>query len=214
MKIIILVCMPVFFCFSALASFDFVILKYKSGDYYNARAGVGNFLIELKKRTTIDVNETPIELSLEDENLFNYYFLFLNGHVPIQFSEKEKLLLRRFVLNGGFLFANDDYGMDESFRKVIKEVFPDYNLIEIDFNHPVYHIFYNFNQGLPKIHEHYEGAPRAYGIFINGRLAVFYDYNSDIADGWDSPEVHNDPPEKREAAFKMGINIVIYSLSD
>jgi len=197
----------------SISAFDFVILKYKSGDYYNACEGVRNFLKELSKRTTIEVNENPLELSLEDPALFNHYFLFLNGHVPLELSEKEKLNLRKFLLNGGFLFANDDYGMDESFRKMIKDVFPEYSLTEVNFSHPIYNVFYKFPEGIPKIHEHYEGPPKALAIFIKNRIAVFYAYNTDIADGWDLPEVHKDPPEKREAAIRMGINIVMYSLS-
>lgn len=196
-----------------LEAFDFVIVKYKGGDFYNARAGVANFLAELKKRTGIDVKPRPVELSLDEDSIFQHYFLFINGHIPIVLSEKERSALRKFVLNGGFVFANDDYGLDESFRKEMKVVFPEYPLQEIAFSDPVYHCFYQFKNGLPKIHEHYTGAPKAYGIFINKRIALFYNYNSDIADGWDFPEVHNDTAENREAAFRMGVNIVMYSLS-
>jgi len=183
------------------------------GDYYNARNGIKNFLLELKKRTNIDVDLNIKELSLDDNLIFENYFLIINGHVPIKLSEKEKINLRRFVLNGGFIFANDDYGLDESFRKVIEEVFPEYKLTEIDFNNEIYHIFYKFNNGIPKIHEHYPGPSKAYGIIINNRISIFYAFNSDIIDGWDDPEVHNDPPDKREEAFKMGVNIVLYSLT-
>lgn len=209
---------PILLLFVLLASakihsFDFVILKYKGGDYYNARDSVANFLSELRKRTKIDIKPKAVELSLDEDAVFQHYFLFLNGHIPLSFSEKERAALRKFVLNGGFVFANDDYGMDESFRKEMKLVFPEYPLQEISFDDPVYHCFYQFKNGLPKIHEHYEGAPKAYGIFVNKRIALFYDYNSDIADGWDFPEVHNDTADKREDAFRMGVNIVIYSLS-
>jgi hypothetical protein len=196
-----------------LYSFDFVIIKYKSGDYYNAREGVKNFLMELKKRTGIDVNETAVELSLDDDAVFQHYFLFINGHVPIGLSAAEGANLRKFVLNGGFVYANDDYGMDESFRKALKEIFPDYPLQEVDFGNPIYHSFYELKEGVPKIHEHYEGAPKAYGLFMNGRIALYYTYNSDIPDGWDPPEVHNDPVSKREEAFRMGVNLVVYSLT-
>ena len=194
-------------------AFDFVIVQYKGGDMYNARDGVKNFLRELKRRTLIDVNLTPVELSLEDDTIFQHNFLFLNGHLPVVFSEKETKNLRKFILAGGFLFANDDYGMDESFRKAMRVVFPDMPLTEIGFNHPVYQSFYALKDGIPKIHEHYEGPPKAFGIFTEGRLAVFYAYNSDIGDGWDDPEVHQDPENKREEAFRMGVNIVVWSLS-
>lgn len=201
------------FLIQIIYGFDFVIVKYKSGDYYNARDGVKNFLSELKKRTVIAVNPALIELPLDDKEIFRHHFIFINGHIPITLNETEKRNLRQFVLNGGFVFANDDYGMDESFREIMKEVFPDYPLQEIDFKNSIYSCFYHFKNGIPKIHEHYEGPPKALGIFVNNRIALFYAYNSDIGDGWDDPEVHNDPPEKREAAFRMGINIVVYSLS-
>ncbi len=204
---------PLFFIPLQFYAFDIVIVKYKGGDYYNARNEVKRFLSELKNRTSIDINETVFELTLDDDSIFQHYFLFINGHEPIRLSEKEKNNLRKFVLNGGFVFANDDYGLDESFRKTIRETFPDYPLQEIAFDHPVYHIFYDFNEGLPKIHEHYEGPPKAYGLFVNSRIALFYDYNADIGNGWDAPEVHHDPPEKREAAIRMGVNVVVYSLS-
>jgi hypothetical protein len=196
-----------------LYAFDIVIVKYKSGDYYNAREGVKNFLHELKKRTSIDVNENAAEISLDDDALFQHYFLFINGHVPIQISAAEKANLRKFVLNGGFVYANDDYGIDESFRKAVMETFPDYPMQEVDFKNPIYHSFYEMKNGVPKIHEHYEGPPKAYGIFVNGRIALYYTYNSDIPDGWDSAEVHNDPSDKREEAFRMGVNIAVYSLT-
>ena len=193
--------------------FDFVILKYRSGDWYNAFDGVKNFLRELSGRTTVDTLPEPIELGLDDERIFEHQFLFLNGHVPVILDEKEKANLRKFVLNGGFVFVNDDYGLDESFRKVIAEVFPEYKFEKVAFDHPVYHCFYEFKEGLPKIHEHDGAPPEGWGLFVGGRLAIFYAFESDIADGWDYPEVHNDSADKREAAFRMGVNIVIYSLT-
>ncbi len=207
--IVLLLC----FIFESLPAFDFVIVKYKNGDHYNARGEVKNFLSELKKRSNIEVNLSPFELSLEDNAIFQHDFLFINGHVPIELSERERVNLRKFLLNGGFVFANDDYGMDESFRKTMREVFPDNLMQEVSFPHPLYHSFYSFKNGLPKIHEHYEGAPKGFGLFIQNRLALFYAYNSDIGNGWDLPEVHGDPPEKREEAIRMGVNIVVYSLS-
>jgi len=197
----------------ALYSFDFVILKYKMGDWYNSREGVKNFLQELKDRTLIQVDEKVYEISLEEDAIFEHSFLFLNGHVPVVFSEKEIANLRKFVLSGGFVFVNDDYGMDESFRKSIKEFFPEYPLQEVNFKDPIYHCFYDFKNGIPKIHEHDGGPAKAFGVFIKGRMVLYYAFNTDIADGWDPPEVHNDPSEKREEAFKMGVNIVYYSLT-
>ncbi len=212
MKRIMLIFVLIVFA-GRLWAFDWVIVKYRVGDWYNARDGVKNFLAELAKRTTVEVDPEPLELSLDDARIFEHQFLFLNGHVPVELNAVERANLRKFILNGGFLFANDDYGMDESFRRLVKEVFPDYPFEQVAFDHPVYHCFYNFSEGLPKIHEHDGKPPEGWGLFVDGRLAVYYDFSSDIADGWDYPEVHQDPQEKREAAFRMGVNIVVYALT-
>ncbi len=212
MKSVVLFCLLLFLPLSGF-SFQWVIVQYKSGDWYNARPSVMNLLKELEKRTTIEVDHKIPELSLEDERIFEYSFLFLNGHVPVVMNSKEKDFLRRYILNGGFLFINDDYGIDKSVREILSEVFPDYPLQDIPYNHPIYHSLYDFPAGLPKIHEHDGGAPRGMGIVINSRVCVFYAFNADIADGWDDESVHNDPMEKREQALRMGINIVIYALS-
>ncbi len=203
-----------FFLAIPLFSFDIVLMKYPRGDHYNSRKGVKLFLEEVKRRTSIEVNEKIFELSLDEVEIFEHYFLILNGHIPVDLSETEKKNLRLFLENGGFLFANDDYGMDKSFRKLMKEIFPDKTLTKIPFSHPIYNCFYSFPRGIPKIHEHDGGAPEGLGIFLGERLAVFYAFNTDIIDGWDPPEVHNDPPEKREEAIRMGVNIVIYSLQN
>jgi hypothetical protein len=210
-KIFLIFFILLIFAVPVYSSFEFVIVKYHLGDWYNARQGVRNFLAELQKRTTLRVNTTPIELSMDDERIFRYNFLFINGHVPITMNEREKANFRKFVLSGGFVFANDDFGMDESFRKLIGEVFPDYEFRPVPFNHPIYRIFYTFPEGLPKIHEHDGGPPEGLGIFVDGRLALYYAFNTDIADGWDFPEVHNNPPELIEKAYRMGVNIALYS---
>lgn len=120
--------------------------------------------------------------------------------------------LRTFLSNGGFLYADDDYGMDEALRREMKRVFPDNELIEIPYEHPIYHSFYDLD-ALLKIHKHDEGPPKGFGIFDKGRLVFFYTYETNISDGWADPEVHKDPPEKREEAFQMGINIFLYALT-
>lgn len=201
-----------FLLISRVFSFNITLLKYPQGDYYNARQGIRLFIEELRKRTNIDVEDKLYEISLDDPEIFNHYFLILNGHVPVNLNNVQKRNLRLFIENGGFLFANDDYGIDKSFRALIKEVFSDYRFEKIPFSHPIYSSFYKFQNGIPKIHEHDGGPPEAYGLFIGDRLCIFYAYNTDIIDGWDPPEVHNDPEEKREEAIRMGINIVVYSL--
>ncbi|MEW6685821.1 MAG: DUF4159 domain-containing protein [Candidatus Edwardsbacteria bacterium] len=187
-------------------------LKYAGGgDWYNDPEIIPNLAKELKEWAGLKVKEEQKIVSLLDEDLFNYPFLFITGHGNIRFSDEEITRLRKFLTAGGFLYADDDYGMDEAFRREIKKVFPQAELLELPFEHPIYHCFYNFPQGLPKIHEHYPGAPHGYGIFYEGRLVVFYTYNSNITDGW--TPAHNDPPEKRESAFKMGTNIIWYVLT-
>jgi len=186
-------------------------LRYEGGgDWYNDPDAIPNLAREIRRRTGVLVAEEEAHVSLLDKNLFSYPFLFVTGHGNIAFSEEEVKRLREFFDKGGFLYADDDYGMDESFRREMRKVFPNSELVELPFDFPIYHIFYSFPNGLPKIHEHYEGRPKGFGIFHRGRLCVFYTWNTNISDGW--TEAHNDPEEKREEAFRMGVNIFLYSL--
>lgn len=202
------------FTANGLFGFTFVIVQYTGGDWYNARAGVGVFLTELSARTTIDTEKKAVELPLSDTAIFGHPFLFINGHAPLLLNDRERHHLRQYILAGGFVFVNDDYGLDESFRKLCGEVFPEYPLTEVPWDHGIYSCFYRFDKGLPKIHEHDGGAPKGYGLFINGRLALYYAFNTDIADGWDPPGTHDDPPQVRESAVRMGINIVVWALTE
>ncbi len=196
------------FLFGAL---QIVRLKYEGGgDWYNDPDAIPNLCEEIEKRTNVDVIFEEKILSLKDPEIFSYPILFITGHGNIKFSAEEIKNLRKYLEEGGFLYADDDYGMDKAFRREIKKVFPDAELVELPFSHPIYHIFYEFPNGPPQIHKHYDGPPKGYGIFYAGRLVVYYTYNSNISDGWTT--AHNDPPEKREQAFRMGINIVLYSL--
>jgi len=189
-------------------------LKYRGGgDWYNDPSIIPNLLREIRFRTGIRTAEGQVIVSLTDDTLFSYPFIFITGHGNIRFDTDETERLRTYLASGGFLLADDDYGMDESFRREMARIFPDHPLVELPFEHPVYHTYYDFAEGPPKIHEHYKGAPRGYGIYIEGRLAVMYLYNSNIGDGWADPDIHKDPPEVREAAFKMGVNIILYALT-
>ncbi|MGC8870309.1 MAG: DUF4159 domain-containing protein [Brevinematia bacterium] len=194
-------------------SFTIGIVKYRGGDWYNNIDSVRNLLSEIAKRTSIKVNPEPKLVDLSSKEIFDCDMLYISGHVPINLNETEVRNIRDYVIGyGGFIFVNDDYGMDESFRKEIKKVFPDNDLVLVPFSHPIYHSFYHFPNGLPKVHEHEGGPPEGWGIFINGELRLFYSYDTDIGDGWDNFEVHHDPEEIREQAIRMGINIVVYSL--
>jgi hypothetical protein len=159
---------------------------------------------------------TPNEearLSIMDEALFSYPFIYMTGHGKVKFSDEEAARLRHYLVSGGFLWADDNYGMDEYLRRELRKVFPETELVEIPFDHEIYHTIYDFPAGLPKIHEHHGGPPHGYGILYEGRLVVFYSYNTDIGDGLEDAEVHRDPPEKREAARRMALNIVAYALT-
>lgn len=212
-NICIITCIFVLFAsFTFGQNFVVARLKYEGGgDWYNDADIIPNLAQELNKRTNIKTDITEKVVSLNDDNLFQYPFVFVTGHGNINLSEEEVKNLREFLTDGGFLYADDDYGMDESFRREMKRAFPDIDLVELPVDHPIYHMIYNFPNGLPKIHEHYEGPPKGLGLYYQGRLVVFYSWNSNISDGW--TEAHNDPSEKREDAFKMGINIVAYALT-
>jgi hypothetical protein len=189
-------------------------LKYDGGgNWYWGRSAIPNLHKFIKENTRIEIEDQEVVVTATDPELFRYPFLFLTGHGNIRFSDDEISALRTYLENGGFLFANDSYSLAESFRREIARVFPENELVELPFSNPVYHVLYDFPSGLPKIHKHDEKPPQGFGITINNKLAVFFAYESDIGDGWEDPEVYNDPPEKRLAALKMGANLVAYALT-
>lgn len=195
--------------------FTIARLKYDGGgDWYGNPSSLPNLARALRERTPIPIDRIDeARVSLTDENLFDYPFLYMNGHGNIRFSDAEADRLRKYLLSGGFLFADDNYGMDESFRRELARVFPDRKLIDVPFDHPIYHSYYAFPSGPPKIHEHDGKPPEGLGIFDGERLVVFYTYEADIGDGIEDPEVHKDPPEKREEAMRMAVNVVVYALT-
>lgn len=199
-----------------LGQYDFTIarLKYQGGgDWYSNPSSLPNLLAAINERTNIRAAPREETVEITDPELFHYPYLYMNGHGNVRFTDEEVKILRSYFAAGGFLHADDNYGMDSSFRREIEKVFPDSPLMELPFNHSIYSSFYRFPNGLPKIHEHDGKPPQGFGIFYENRLVVFYTYECDLGDGWEDPEVHNDPPEKREAALEMGVNIVVYSLT-
>ncbi|MGA2668544.1 MAG: DUF4159 domain-containing protein [Ignavibacteria bacterium] len=196
--------------------FKMVRLKYSGGgDWYNDPKEEVNMMDYLKKNTSIDVDEPKFSyVDIASDEIFDYPFIFITGHGNISFSDEEVKRLRTYLERGGFLYADDDYGMDKSFRMEMKKVFPDQEMVELPFNHKIYNCHFSLPKGLPKIHEHDGKPPQGFGYFINGRLCVFYTYETNISDGWDDPDEYNDPPEKREEAFKMGTNIIVYALTN
>ncbi len=195
------------------SSFTIARLKYDGGgDWYNDPSIIPNILDYLQKNTNILTADDEVKISIMDENLFSYPFLFLTGHGNMSFSEKEARRLRNYLTSGGFLYADDDYGLDKHFRREMNKVFPDKKLLAVPFDHPIYSIHFNFSQGLPKIHEHDGEPPQGFAYFHNGRMVVFYSYSSNISDGWADPEVYDNPHSVREKALRMGSNIVVYAL--
>ena len=189
-------------------------LKYGGGgDWYNDPSAEVNLLNYVRSNTNIDVVPVYEFVSLESDNIFQYPLLFMTGHGTVNFTETESRRLRSYLEHGGFLYIDDDYGMDASIREEMKKVFPGQEFRELPFDHQIYHSHFEFPNGLPKIHEHDAKATRGFGLFVGDRLCVFYSYESNPSDGWADPEVHHDPPEKREQALKIGTNIIVYALS-
>ncbi len=195
--------------------FGIARLKYGGGgDWYENRTSLANLLKGLRTRTSIAVSgEKEAVVEPGSAALFQYPFLFASGHGNIKFTDAEVASMRRYLTTGGFWWVDDDFGMDASFRREIARIFPDVELVELPFSHPVFHQLYEFHRGLPKIHEHTGAPARAYGIVYEGRLVVFYSQETDLGDGLEDAEIHNDPPEKREAALRMAMNIAHYALT-
>ena len=190
-----------------------VRIKYDGGgDWYGNKTTFINLLKKISNELNIKTAYKEVSAEITDENFFNYPIAYIAGHGNIKFTDDEVKRLRNYLVSGGFLFADDDYGMDISFRREMKKVFPELNFVELPFSHLIYHLYYEFPDGLPKIHEHAGGPPRGLGLFYRDRLVVFYSMNTDISDGCEDANIHNDPIEKRESALKMGVNILLYAL--
>ena len=189
-------------------------LQYDGGgDWYGNPSSLPNLLRAIRQSTTINVEPRERVVSLHSPDLWDIPYIYATGHGNIHLSDQEVTTLRRYLENGGFFHADDNYGLDQSFRREITRVFPDRPLVDVPLDHPIYHLVYEFPQGIPKIHEH-DGKPaQGLGIFLNGRLVVYYSYQSDLGDGWEDPEVHKDPPEKRQAALRMGVNLFTYAVT-
>jgi len=199
-----------------LGQYDFTIgrLKYGGGgDWYANPSSLTNLLNAINERTTIRAAPREEVVEITDAKLFEHPYIYMTGHGNVRFTDEEVKIMRTYFAAGGFLHADDNYGMDTTFRREVKKIFPDSPLVELPFDHPIYNSFYDFPSGLPKIHEH-DGKPaQGFGVFYENRLVIFYTYECDLGDGWEDTDVHNDPPEKREQALRMGINIVMYYLT-
>lgn len=188
-------------------------LRYGPGDWYANPTSLPNLLAFVREELGLPTAEREAVVSATAPDLDRYPLLYLTGHGEIRLSEEEVAALRRYLTSGGLLHADDNFGIDESLRREIGRIFPDEPLVEVPFDHPIYHAAFSFARGLPKVHEHAGGPPRGYGVFYDGRLAVFYSFNTDLGDGWEDAEVHGDPAAVRRRALEMGANLFLYALT-
>ena len=182
------------------------------GDWYSGDP-LPTLIAFARQHSLLDLAPEPITVELTSDRLFTVPILYLNGHGNVVFTDAEAGRLRRYLEGGGFLIVNDDYGLDQAVRRELAKVFPEQPLQPLPASHPVYRAHYAFPDGLPKIHEH-DGEPAVgYGLFHEGRLVVFYAHESDLADGWEPAGIHPDPPEAREEALRMGVNLLVYAMT-
>ena len=183
------------------------------GDWYSNPSSIPNLLNYLTINTKIKANKEENRIKLSDQELRSHPYLYLTGHGNIRLNDEEIIALRDHLLNGGFLHADDNYGLDKSFRREMKRVFPNKDFVEIPHYHRVFQSFFDMPNGLPKIHEHDGKPPQLFGLFDEKRIIVLYSYESDLGDGWEDEEVHNNPTETRLNALKMGVNIIYFALT-
>jgi hypothetical protein len=196
------------------SSFRIARLKYTGGgDWYNDPSAEVNLLNFIRKNTDVDADARYEYVEIASENFFSYPLVFITGHGNIAFSNSDVSRLRTYLENGGFLYADDDYGMDKAFRREMKKIFPGQEFVELPFSHGIYNCQFDFPNGPPKIHQHNEKPAQGFGLFHNGRLVVYYTYESNPSDGWADPQAHNDPESKRLDALKFGTNIVVWALT-
>lgn len=195
------------------SQFRIARLKYSGGgDWYNDPSAEVNLLKFAKQNAGIDADPKYEYVEISNDNFFSYSFIFMTGHGNATLTDYEAKRLRSYLESGGFLYIDDDYGMDKSIRREIKKVFPEYDFVELPFSYGLYSCLYSFPNGVPKTHEHDNKPPQGLGILHQGRLVIYYTVESNPSDGWADPDVHNDPQEKREEALKFGTNIIIWSL--
>ena len=200
--------------FQSPYSVKIALLKYNGGgDWYANPTSLINLALFCNKYLDTDIDPDYATVDVGSSEIYNYPFIHLTGHGNVVFSDTEAENLRNYLLAGGFLHIDDNYGIDPYVRLAMKKVFPDHDFVELPFSHPLYHEKYDFDNGLPKIHKHDGNPPQGFGIVVDGRVVCFYSFESDLGDGWEDKEVHNDPEEKRIAALKMGANLVKYAFT-
>ena len=194
--------------------FTIARLQYDGGgDWYSDPSSLPNLLAFLRRHTRLPTAPAEARVRILDRDLFAYPYLYMTGHGNISWTPEEAARLRRYLEAGGFLHADDNYGMDESFRREMRKVFPTRELVELPASHELFRHHFDLPGGLPKVHEHDGGRPQALGLFGGDRLLVLYTYESDLGDGWEDADVHGDSEEVRRQALRMGANIVLYTLT-
>lgn len=210
-------CLFIIFClwFPGVDAQEIAVLKYQGGgDWYSNPTALPNLIKFCNTNLNTAINLKAETVTPGSTDIFQYPFIHMTGHGNVYFSEEEAENLRKYLMSGGFLHIDDNYGMNEYLRKELKKVFPEKELQELPASHPIFNIAFPFPNGLPKIHEHDGLPPQAFGFFENGRLLLLFTYESDLGDGWEDPEVHNDPPDVRLKALQMGANIVKYAFEN
>ena len=183
------------------------------GDWYCDPSSIPNILNYLTKNTSIKADHNEYRIKLTTKELRGHPYLYMTGHGNIRFTDEEIIQLREYLMGGGFLHTDDNYGLNTSFRREMKRVFPDRDFIELPHDHAVFHSYFDMPNGLPKIHEHDGKPPQLFALYNEDRIMVIYSYESDLGDGWEDEEVHNNPPELRVAALQMGVNIIYFALT-
>ncbi len=204
-----------FICSLITFSQDVAVLKYKGGgDWYSNPTALPNLINFCNENIKTKISSQPQTVETGSSDIFQYPFLHMTGHGNVFFSDDDAENLRNYLISGGFLHIDDNYGMEPFLKKELKKVFPNKELVEIPTSHPIFNIVYKFPNGLPKIHEHDGKRPQAFGVFHEDRLILLFTFESDLGDGWEDPEVHNDPEDVRQKALKMGANIVKYAFEN
>lgn len=189
-------------------------VKYNGGgDWYNDQSSEVNLMKFVRQHTNVEVDPVFEFVELSSDNIFIYPLLFLTGHGNVSFTDAEAKRLRSYLHNGGFLYIDDDYGLDKSIRREMKKIFPEQDFVELPFSHGIYSSLYEFPSGVPKTHEHDNKTPQGFGLFYESRLCVYYTVESNPSDGWADDNVHTNPEQKREEALKFGANIIVWALT-
>jgi len=193
-------------------TYQLALLKYNGGgDWYSNPTSIPNLVKFCNENGKMNINPEVAEVHAGDVEISNYPFIHMTGHGNVVFNNQEAENLRNYLISGGFMHIDDNYGMDQFIRPQLKKVFPELDLIELPYDHPIYHQKFNFDKGLPKIHLHDNKPAQGFGLIYEGRLVCFYSLECDLGDGWEDKEVHNDSDEVRSKALKMGMNILQYA---